>query len=82
MTGAKNLPVKQVGVYNLLKKLDYPRDAELFFVVPHDRFNNFSYQQYTDSDEELLEEPSYKLVKSVEQYVLCIDLKIKQDNWE
>jgi hypothetical protein len=78
MTGAKKHPCKQVGIHNVLNLLDQPINPSLFFVVPKDRFANFKYQKYEDSNGKPMKEPTYANVKKVKQFVLAIELTSSQ----
>ena len=75
MTGARAHPCKQTGVHNVLKLLGNPENPSLYFVVPNDRFKHFKYQKYHDSQQGIMEKPTYLNVKKVKQFVLLMDLK-------
>ena len=76
MTGARYHPCKQTGLHKVLTLLNGPPGAKLFFVVPQDRFKSFTYQKYEGSDGKKLDQPSYANVKTLQQFVLAIDLTL------
>ncbi|RKP20608.1 hypothetical protein ROZALSC1DRAFT_19110 [Rozella allomycis CSF55] len=75
MTGARYHPPKQAGVHKVLNLMNNPEHPRLYFVVPKDRFTNFSYQKYVGANGQKLETGlSYRNVQKVRQFVLSIDV--------
>ena len=74
ITGANKHPCKQNGIHKVLNLLGNPSDPMLFFIVPNDCFQNFKYQKYEDNTGHIMQEPTYKNVKKVKQFVLEIIL--------
>jgi len=68
MTVSKVHPIPLHNLNNLLNFLG--EDIKLFFVVPTDIFSQFGLQKYTVNKKKAKGLP----LKSIEQYVLCIDL--------
>ncbi|RKP15695.1 hypothetical protein ROZALSC1DRAFT_26166, partial [Rozella allomycis CSF55] len=76
MTGARNHPIQQAGVHKVLNLMNSPENPRLYFVVPKDRFADFSYQKYVGVNGQKLETgPSYTNVQKVRQFVLLIDVR-------
>ncbi|EPZ32841.1 hypothetical protein O9G_004888 [Rozella allomycis CSF55] len=66
MTGERYHPTKQAGVQKVLNLMNNPEHPRLYFVVPKDRFTNFSYQKYVGANGQNLETGlSYRNVQKV-----------------
>jgi hypothetical protein len=75
MTGAKDHPCKQTGLRDVLNILDNPSNPVLYFVVPPDRFDTFTYQSYHGTDGKVLSQKSIVAnVKKLSQSVLTFEL--------
>ena len=75
MTGAKNHPCKQTGLRDVLNILGNPQNPELYFVVPPDRFDSFTYQSYHGTNGKVLSRNGIlSNVKKVSQFVLTFEL--------
>jgi hypothetical protein len=78
MTGARKHPCKQVGIHKVLHLLGNPVSPFLYFIVPKDRFSDFKYQKYEDTNGKIMQQPTYVNVKSIRQFVLAIELTRSQ----
>jgi hypothetical protein len=78
MTGARRHSCKQVGINKALELLKNPNNPELYFVVPEDRFETFTYQNYQGTDGHVLQQPSVKIQK-LKQFALEIKLISKKN---
>ena len=75
MTGAKNHPCKQTGLRDVLNILDNPSNPVLYFVVPPDLFDSFTYQSYHGKDGKVLsQERIVASVQKLSQFVLTFEL--------
>jgi hypothetical protein len=72
MTGARRHPCKQVGIHKVLNLLGNPVCPLLYFIVPKDRFNDFKYQKYEDTNGKIMQQPTYAIVKNIRQFVLTL----------
>lgn len=78
MTGARKHPCKQVGIHKVLNLLGNPVSPLLYFIVPEDRFSDFKYQKYEDTNGKIMQQPTYANVKNIRQFVLAIELTRSQ----
>ncbi|KAJ1547754.1 hypothetical protein HK096_000228 [Nowakowskiella sp. JEL0078] len=74
MTSAKKHPCKHAGLHRVLNLLGSPLNPQLYFVVPMDQFESFGFQKYEDSKGKIMNMPIYMNVKSINQFVLGIEL--------
>lgn len=74
ITGARKHPCKQVGIHKVLNLLGNPVNPLLYFIVPKDRFSDFKFQKYEDTNGKFLQQSTYANVKNIRQFVLAIEL--------
>jgi hypothetical protein len=73
MTGARRHPCKQVGIHKVLNLLGNPVCPLLYSIVPKDRFNDFKYQKYEDTNGKIMKQSTYANVKNIRQFVLTLN---------
>ncbi|POM80630.1 Crinkler (CRN) family protein [Phytophthora palmivora] len=74
VTGAHRHPCKQADLHDVLKLLGNPAAPRLYFVLPPDRFTDFRYQRYLDSNRKRMTMPSYVNVRKIQQFAMEVKL--------